>query len=62
LRAVGDHDAAYAELTRALRLRRIAELHGLENPREDGTFHYGQFAEHIQRFPPGPRPDHSPQS
>lgn len=53
LRAAGEHAAAYAELSRALRLRRIAELHRVEHPRDDGTLHYGQFAEHIQRFPPG---------
>ena len=53
LRAAGEHAAAYAELSRALHLRRIAELHRVEHPREDGTFHYGQFADHIQRFPPG---------
>ena len=52
LRAAGQHDTAYAELSRALRLRRIADLHRLEHPREDGTFHYGQFAEHIERYPP----------
>ena len=46
---LGEHDPA--ELSRALHLRRIAELHRLEHPRDDGTFHYGQFAEHIQRFP-----------
>ena len=53
LRAAGEYATAYAELTRALHLRRIAELHRLEHPREDGTFYYGQFAEHIQRFWPG---------
>ena len=62
LRAAGEHATAYAELSRALHLRRIAELHRLEHPRDDGTFHYGQFAEHIQRFPPGPGPDHLPRS
>jgi Tfp pilus assembly protein PilF len=53
LRAAGEHAAAYAELARALELRRVAELYRLEHAREDGTFFYGQFAEHIHRFPRG---------
>ncbi len=62
LRAAGQHEAAYAELARALKLRRIAELYRLEHPRDDGTFYYGQFAEHIQRFPPIPAADHPSES
>jgi hypothetical protein len=34
-------------VARPLKLRHIAELHRLDYPCEGGTFHYGQFAEHI---------------
>jgi tetratricopeptide (TPR) repeat protein len=49
LHSVGDA-SALDEWRRAAQLRRVAQTYNAERPREDGTFHLWQFAEHIQRW------------
>jgi tetratricopeptide (TPR) repeat protein len=48
LYVVGD-SGALDEWQRAAKLQRAAQTYNAERPREDGTFHLWQFAEHIQR-------------
>jgi tetratricopeptide (TPR) repeat protein len=46
----GDQEGANKEYSRALDLRRKANLYHTEFPKEDGTIHLWQFAEHIRRW------------
>ena len=47
LRLAGRYQDAHAQHVRALDIRRTALTYQAEFPQEDGTFYYGQFAEHI---------------
>ena len=55
LREVGEEDAALAQLARAGELHRAASIYRREFPREDGTLHLWQFAEHIRKWRKEPR-------
>jgi tetratricopeptide (TPR) repeat protein len=50
LYVAGRHDESKRQHARALELRKIAALYQAEYPKEDGTFHYWQFADHIRRW------------
>lgn len=47
---VGRDGESYRAHARALELRRAAQLFQSEFPKEDGSVHYWQFADHIQRW------------
>jgi tetratricopeptide (TPR) repeat protein len=44
----GQHAESQAAYVRALELKRAAQTFRAEYPQEDGTFYFGQFAEHIR--------------
>jgi tetratricopeptide (TPR) repeat protein len=48
LHLAGRHDESNAQFARAIGLRRTALTYRHEFPKEDGTYHYWQFAEHIR--------------
>lgn len=48
LRAAGLHDESHEQFARALALKRAAQTYQNEYPKDDGIFHFGQFAEHIR--------------
>lgn len=50
LREVGKEDAALFQLLRAAKLHRAASIYRREFPRDDGTVHLWQFAEHIRKW------------
>ena len=50
LRLVGQHEASNKEFIRALSIRRTANTYQTEFPKEEGTFHYWQFAENIEKW------------
>lgn len=50
LRLAGEERESRAHFTRALQLRRTAQLYRDEFPTEDGTLRYWQCAEHIDRW------------
>ena len=49
LYSLGEIAESSAHFRRALELRQIAKAYSAEFPRDDGSFYYWQFAEHIQR-------------
>jgi tetratricopeptide (TPR) repeat protein len=55
LHLAGLHEESHAEYVRALNLKRAAQTFRAEYPQEDGTFYFGQFAEHIQGVVGKPR-------
>jgi hypothetical protein len=44
----GRFDESNQQYTRAMELRRAALTYRHEFPKEDGTYHFWQFAEHIR--------------
>jgi len=50
LRLAGRHEESNEQLARALEIRRVATAYQTEFPKEDGTFHYWQFAENIRKW------------
>jgi tetratricopeptide (TPR) repeat protein len=53
LHLAGHYAESHAEYVRALDLKRAAQTFRAEFPQEDGTFYFGQFAEHIRSLTGG---------
>src|SRR5207248_2506278 len=50
LHLAGEEEESQREYSRALAIQRTAALYRTEFPKEDGSIHYWQFAEHIQTW------------